>query len=145
MTDQEKIITKLAKIKAHAESSGADMVLCQVCGGDYDSGKVKMVWRPDITGHPNAGNVCPSCLKGYNALDRLTPEDQKNFRQALRRTTGALGDEFVGSDSEVLQLALDADRIRTFAKPTEEEYQRWMAAVRATSWAQVLVWYKRRG
>ncbi len=37
--------------------------ICQVCG------KIKCCkcdppeWRPDITGHKSAGNVCPKCLK----------------------------------------------------------------------------------
>lgn len=44
----------------------ADMYLCQVCGKDKCSGCQDSVWRPDITGHEGAGNVCPSCLSDYN-------------------------------------------------------------------------------
>jgi hypothetical protein len=26
-----------------------------------------MSWRPDITGRPSAGNVCPECVKAHEA------------------------------------------------------------------------------
>lgn len=46
----------------HFSKSGHDMVLCQVCGRDIDTGKDQPEWRVDITGNKSAGNVCPSCV-----------------------------------------------------------------------------------
>lgn len=50
----------------HFSESGSDMVICQVCGGDFDSALVKMTWRTDITNNPRAGNVCESCVKAHD-------------------------------------------------------------------------------
>jgi len=41
---------------------GADEYICQVCGRIMCSGCKPSSWRPDITGHKSAGNVCPKCL-----------------------------------------------------------------------------------
>lgn len=49
----------------HFSPSGHDMVLCQKCGRDVDTGKEKVEWRPDITGKPSAGNVCEECLLAH--------------------------------------------------------------------------------
>jgi hypothetical protein len=45
--------------------SGHDLVLCQVCGRDIDTGKETPTWRPDITGNPSAGNVCRECVAAH--------------------------------------------------------------------------------
>jgi rubrerythrin len=45
----------------HFDAYGGDEWICQVCGRVQDS-RVESVWRPDITGHKGAGNVCPKCL-----------------------------------------------------------------------------------
>ena len=50
----------------HFSESGHDLVLCQVCGRDVDSGTEEVSWRPDITGHKSAGNVCPSCVSKHD-------------------------------------------------------------------------------
>lgn len=42
---------------------GADEYVCQICGQIKCSGCQPSVWRPDLTGHKSAGNVCPDCLK----------------------------------------------------------------------------------
>lgn len=44
---------------------GADEYICQVCGGIRCSGCQPSSWRPDITGHKSAGNICPKCLKKF--------------------------------------------------------------------------------
>lgn len=45
----------------HFDENGRDTVICQVC--------VRIVteatWRPDITGHKSAGNVCNRCLANH--------------------------------------------------------------------------------
>jgi len=40
----------------------ADTWICQLCGNIYCGGCVDSQWRPDLTGHESAGNVCPACL-----------------------------------------------------------------------------------
>jgi hypothetical protein len=40
----------------------ADTWICQVCAKIYCGGCVRSEWRPDITGHESAGNVCLTCL-----------------------------------------------------------------------------------
>jgi rubrerythrin len=48
----------------HFDEYGGDTWICQVCGKIKNS-LVPSVWRPDITGHKSAGNVCPDCLRIY--------------------------------------------------------------------------------
>jgi hypothetical protein len=55
----------------HFSPSGHDMVLCQVCGRDIDTSKEKVVWRPDITGHKSAGNVCAACLSHHGSKSEV--------------------------------------------------------------------------
>ena len=56
---------------------GADTYLCQVCHRAMCSREYPSIWRPDITGHSSAGNVCPSCVKKAETLS-----DQKvNYRK----------------------------------------------------------------
>lgn len=43
---------------------GGDEWICQVCG-KIQSSQVESEWRPDITGHKSAGNVCPICVLAY--------------------------------------------------------------------------------
>jgi len=43
---------------------GADTYICQKCGRILCSKDYPSTWRPDITEHESAGNVCPSCLRG---------------------------------------------------------------------------------
>lgn len=45
----------------HFDEDGFDTWICQICGRAFGS-NVKSEWRPDITGKPGAGNVCPNCL-----------------------------------------------------------------------------------
>lgn len=47
----------------HFSESGHDLVICQVCGRDIDTGKETPVWRP-IPGRKNnsSGNVCAQCV-----------------------------------------------------------------------------------
>lgn len=42
---------------------GADEYICQKCGKIFCSQEHPSQWRPDITGHESAGNVCPWCLE----------------------------------------------------------------------------------
>ena len=42
---------------------GADEYICQKCRKIKCSGCQPSTWRPDITGHKSAGNVCPDCMK----------------------------------------------------------------------------------
>ena len=44
---------------------GADDYICQVCGRIKCSKCNTPEWRPDITGHKSAGNVCLECLEKY--------------------------------------------------------------------------------
>lgn len=67
----------------HFSESGADMYICQVCGRDLDSEKFPPQWRPDLTGSPRAGNICPSCL---GAKERLI-----DLREHCRRESGLTG------------------------------------------------------
>ena len=52
-----------ASCKRHA---GCDTYICQMCATVLCSGCFKPEWRPDITGHASAGNVCPACVKVYS-------------------------------------------------------------------------------
>jgi hypothetical protein len=45
---------------------GADEYICQKCGKIFCSNCHPPEWRPDITGHKSAGNVCPSCLEKHD-------------------------------------------------------------------------------
>lgn len=45
-----------------SECCRADKYVCQKCGRQLCSNCHPPKWRPDITGHESAGNVCPSCL-----------------------------------------------------------------------------------
>lgn len=51
----------------HFSESGHDVVICQKCGRLVDTGKENVTWRPDITGHKSAGNVCDPCLHKHEA------------------------------------------------------------------------------
>jgi hypothetical protein len=51
----------------HFSPSGHDMVLCQICGRDVDTGQESVSWRPDATGYQSAGNVCSQCLAKHEA------------------------------------------------------------------------------
>lgn len=51
---------------------GADTYICQVCGKILCGMESPSEWRPDITGHKSAGNVCPSCLKKHEAVASRT-------------------------------------------------------------------------
>lgn len=44
---------------------GADTYICQKCAKIFCSKCQPSQWRPDITGHKSAGNVCPNCLKKF--------------------------------------------------------------------------------
>ena len=44
---------------------GVDTYICQKCAKIFCSKCNPSVWRPDITGHKSAGNVCPGCLKTH--------------------------------------------------------------------------------
>jgi hypothetical protein len=46
----------------HFNAAGHDTYICQVCTGIFDAVTATATWRPDITGHVSAGNVCPGCL-----------------------------------------------------------------------------------
>lgn len=48
----------------HFDSDGYGTWICQVCGKVY-SDRVRSEWRPDVTGHKSAGNVCPTCLEKH--------------------------------------------------------------------------------
>jgi len=41
----------------------ADTYICQVCGHELCGEHNPPAWRPDLTGHAVAGNICPACLK----------------------------------------------------------------------------------
>lgn len=45
----------------HFDENGEGTWICQVCGIIYPD-SIPSEWRPDITGHESAGNVCPTCL-----------------------------------------------------------------------------------
>ncbi len=57
---------------------GADMYICQVCGKDLCSKCKKPEWRPDITKHKSAGNVCPECIRVYDVFQRLDKAAKEN-------------------------------------------------------------------
>ena len=44
---------------------GADEYICQMCTKIFCIKCNPSSWRPDITGHKSAGNVCPDCLKKF--------------------------------------------------------------------------------
>lgn len=50
----------------HFDTNGADTYICQKCARIFNSVKYPPTWRPDITGHKSAGNVCPACLNDAN-------------------------------------------------------------------------------
>ena len=54
---------------------GVDEYICQKCAKIFCSKCQPSVWRPDITGHKSAGNVCPSCLKNYNKSKEINNEN----------------------------------------------------------------------
>jgi hypothetical protein len=43
-------------------SCGQDTYLCQVCARELCGAQLPPAWRPDLTGHTSAGNICPKCL-----------------------------------------------------------------------------------
>jgi hypothetical protein len=45
--------------------NGNDEYICQKCARIFDSVEQPSQWRPDITGHTSAGNVCPSCVQKH--------------------------------------------------------------------------------
>jgi hypothetical protein len=45
----------------HFTKEGREEWICQKCGYIFGD-KIVSTWRPDITGHKSAGNVCPFCL-----------------------------------------------------------------------------------
>lgn len=49
----------------HFDSEGNDTYLCQLCGNvrSVTTRDTLPQWRPDLTGHEGAGNVCPTCIK----------------------------------------------------------------------------------
>jgi hypothetical protein len=50
--------------------------MCQAPGhrGDrVQNSRVDSTWRPDITGHQSAGNVCPPCLRAFEAANPACP------------------------------------------------------------------------
>lgn len=49
-------------------SCGQDTYICQSCGRELCAEVYPPVWRPDITGHSSAGNVCPTCLDPRSRL-----------------------------------------------------------------------------
>lgn len=58
----------------HFTDDGRDTYICQVCAcikADTPT------WRPDITGHKGAGNVCPSCLAKHNAAATVARSHQQ--------------------------------------------------------------------
>lgn len=56
-----------------------DKAICQVCGRDLCSVcETKFSWRPDLTGHKGAGNICASCLA----------KKEKLISGALHKTPG---------------------------------------------------------
>jgi hypothetical protein len=44
----------------HWDNDGDETVICQKCAKIVKGSQV--TWRPDITGHKGAGNVCDTCL-----------------------------------------------------------------------------------
>jgi len=55
---------------------GADEYICQVCWNIFCDKCRPSEWRPDVTGHKSAGNVCPSCLKKFinNEVENQDPD-----------------------------------------------------------------------
>ncbi len=47
---------------------GRDEYICQKCGVIKCSNCSTPEWRPDITGHKSAGNVCKECMSRFNAM-----------------------------------------------------------------------------
>lgn len=56
----------------HFSSTGHDVVLCQVCLNDIDTGKEQPTWRVDITCNKNAANVCPACVRAHDEKNGVT-------------------------------------------------------------------------
>lgn len=46
----------------HFDSQGRDTAICQVCGTITH----QVYWRPDISGHKSAGNVCGDCQRRHD-------------------------------------------------------------------------------
>ena len=55
-------------------ASGFDIVICQVCGRDIDTGHDLPEWRPDITGRESGGNVCPQCVEIHERTSKKEKE-----------------------------------------------------------------------
>lgn len=56
----------------HFDKDGGDQWLCQAPnhrGNRIQSSRVESTWRPDITGHKSAGNVCPPCLRAFEVAN----------------------------------------------------------------------------
>ena len=61
----------------HFCECGADTYICQKCARILCSRDYPSTWRPDITGHKSAGNVCPTCLEEFKKFGvTATPRDE---------------------------------------------------------------------
>ena len=56
------------------ETCGGDTYICQKCAKVFCNKEHPSTWRPDITGHSGAGNVCPACLGFYGLKPKPKPD-----------------------------------------------------------------------
>jgi hypothetical protein len=73
-------ITKELNMPHFSNCCGKDEYVCQKCGKILCSECHPSEWRPDITGHQSAGNVCPECLKNFVPM----PVHQKVTRSMIK-------------------------------------------------------------
>lgn len=73
----------------HFSESGNDTYLCQVCGRERDGVQYPSQWRPDLTGHKSAGNICPPCLaekeRPMSLYEHCKQESKLTDPEAIRR------------------------------------------------------------
>lgn len=86
----------------HFSANGNDTYICQKCARILDSVDYPSEWRPDITGHQSAGNVCPSCVRAFQQegnqhlsnlqrLSSLEPQERPmSLHEYCRQESGGL-------------------------------------------------------
>lgn len=60
----------------HFDQYGGDEWICQApnhSGNRIQNSRVVSTWRPDITGHLNAGNTCPPCVRTFETISSRQP------------------------------------------------------------------------
>jgi hypothetical protein len=99
----------------HFDEFGGDEWICQAPnhkGNRVQNSRVDSEWRPDITGLPGAGNVCPVCLADFNKKKKVVvihpaPGQSMNFKlldaQQERIECGAIITEIDDPEERLIQ------------------------------------------